>query len=220
MITREDERKYLGAFHSRGSGGVRGTEVGKTKAYVEGKDIVVDFNHSKYGASRVTFTNVFVNYCHSRFEYETVEEMKDNYLKDAANIIEWGTWEFNLDKDTIVAFHSNWAGHYSTSVTYEDIILTLPENLPDDGTCKVCGSEEFVLRSFGTQRLKVTGPYTFESTAPAALKILNAMPHIQCASCNTEHSSSGSFNGGFVVDGRSNRREDQMHDTKTMEVDA
>jgi hypothetical protein len=220
VITVEEQRKYLGAFNARGSGSVRGTEVGKTTAQIDGKNILVTFYHSKYGVVQVTFTDVFVNYCWTYKDYESIEERDLNELEDAAKLIELGTWGINLEDRVITAHFTNWRGYYSTYVKFTDISLALPDNIPNDGTCTVCGSEEFVLRSFGTQRLKVIGPYTFESTAPATLKILNAIPHIQCASCDTEHSSSGSFNGGFVVDGRSNRREDIMHDTKTMEVDA
>lgn len=206
MITDQEARTYLGAMCPRGDGMVRGSDVSNVKAYLDGLDLVVTMSHSQHGAFEVRFVEIG-----PEFIYPSWKEHDEGVTNDdAREIVESGTWEINVDKRQLYAGRQSFLGYSSTRINFADIILTLPESVPTDGRCRACGSEEFILRSFGTQRLKVVGPHNFESTAPASLKILNAIPHIQCASCNTEHSSSGTFNGGFIVDGRSNRREDQV----------
>lgn len=208
MITKEEERKYLGAFYARGSGSVRGQEVAKTTARWTDHNLVVEFNHSKYGTIILTLIEATVGYAYDSLEYDYEEDRLAALPESAARVVEYGTWNINLESKTLDAHHENWIGHKSTRIDFEDITLVYPSVVSDDGTCKVCGSDEFFLRSFGTQALKSVGPYNFVSLRPAYLKIHNASPTISCTQCQTPHSSSGTFNGGFVVDGVSNRRED------------
>lgn len=206
MITKEDERKYLGAFGARGQGNVRGSEVAKTTARWSDSNLIVEFNHSKYGTVFLTFVEATVRYAYDYKDYDSDEDRLAALPDSAASIVEYGTWTIDLENKTLDAHHENWMGHSSTRIEFEDIVLVYPSVI-DDGTCKVCGSDEFYLHSFGTQALKAVGPHEFVSLRPAYLKIRNAFPAIKCTQCQTPHSSSGTFNGGFIIDGKSNRRD-------------
>jgi hypothetical protein len=216
VITQNQERIYLGAMHARGSGNVRGSEVANVEPSIVDNELIVKMTHSHYGAMEVNFIGMSIDYAYPARGYDTDEAREANLTDDAMRIIQYGTWEIDIDKKSLSAMNENVFGYSRARISFSDMTVTIQDNIPEDGQCRACGSEEFILKSFGTQRLKSVGPHNFEATSPATLSIINSSPRITCASCNTEHASSGTFNGGFVIDGRSNRREDRKFADSTI----
>ena len=204
LSDRKDISTYLGDLYPRGSGSVRGGEVSKTEAHWEGEDsdLVVSIQHARHGLFSVRFTNVEISYAY--------HDVDGDARANTIYVLEYGTWSIDPDTKTLTAGRDSFMGYSSAKFSYDTLELDLPDTPPkDDGSCRVCGSFDFVLHSFGTQPLTAVGPHNFTARASASLSIRNSSPTIRCQECNTPHASSGPFNGGFVIDGKSNRREDR-----------
>ena len=174
---------YLNCLKGVGSEGrYRSSEVGPCSAEWSGLDLVVTIRSSRLGEYKITLTNPKVTSYYTAFDSDPVATPEE-----LCQVIPPAIWSVDPDRKQLRTEATNISGARMT-LEFDELLVDAPDvdTLPDDGSCRSCGSDEFILQTFARTTVKAVGKREYEALDQTRVLLKNASVDIKCANCRTE----------------------------------